>query len=100
VAHYTVNPLEKNMPVRDIVASFIETWNGATTFPELHYSTVKGGKGTHLPIDTCEFREYIDQLCGLEFDVMLETKEKEKDVLKVKGCTKDDKCLPPACSSK
>ncbi len=99
-AHYKVNPLEKNMPVRDIVESFIGTWKGATTFPELHYSTVKGGKGTHLPIDPGEFKDFIDRLRGLEFDVMLETKEKEKDVLKVKGFIKDDKCLQPAFSGK
>ncbi len=99
-AHYKVNPLEKNMPVRDIVESFIGTWKGATTFPELHYSTVRGGIGTHLPIDTGEFMDFVNKLCGLEFDVMLETKEKEKDVLKVKAYIIDDKCLQTAHSGK
>ena len=98
VAHYEVNPLENDMPLRDIVSEFLDTWKGATTSPDLHYSTVRGGRGTHLPIDPQDFWEFIDGLCGLEFDVMLETKEKEKDVLKVKACRKDDTCPQTAFS--
>jgi UV DNA damage endonuclease len=37
-------------------------------------------------VNAAEFWQYIDELQGVEFDVMLETKEKEKDVLKVKRC--------------
>ena len=93
IAHYRVNPLEDNIPVRELVASFLETWKTANTFPDLHYSTVEGGRGTHLPIDPDDFWKFIDSLCGLEFDVMLETKEKERDVLKVKDHKKDNTCL-------
>lgn len=85
VAHYRVNPLERPRPLREIVEYFLDTWHGASTFPELHYSTVREGKGTHMPIDPVEFWDYMDLLHGLKFDVMLETKEKELDVLKVKS---------------
>jgi UV DNA damage endonuclease len=83
VAHYHLNRLEGRMPVRGIVASFLDTWRGASTFPVLHYSTVSSD-GTHLPVNPVEFWSYINELRGLEFDVMLETSEKERDVLKVK----------------
>jgi UV DNA damage endonuclease len=83
-AHYQVNPLETGWPPREIVGQFLMTWRNATTFPVLHYSTIRPGSGTHMPVNPAEFWQYVEQLKGLEFDVMLETKEKEKDVLKVK----------------
>jgi UV DNA damage endonuclease len=76
-AHYQVNPLETGLPPREIVGQFLMTWCDAPTFPVLHYSTVRPGSGTHLPVNPEEFWQYIEQLRGLEFDVMLETKEKE-----------------------
>lgn len=85
VAHYRVNPLEKGLQPRPIVARFLDTWRGATTFPVLHYSTTLPDKGTHLPIDPAGFWSFVEALDGLAFDVMLETKEKEKDVLRVKA---------------
>jgi UV DNA damage endonuclease len=85
VAHYRVNPLENNWLAREIVSSFLDTWKGATTFPVLHYSTIQGRSGTHLPVDPLDFWAYVGELSGLRFDVMLETKEKERDVLKVKA---------------
>ena len=84
VAHYRVNPLENALPPRSIVEEFLSTWQGATTYPVLHYSTTSPDSGTHLPIDPAGFWEYVKLLHGLGFDVMLETKEKEKDVLKVR----------------
>lgn len=90
VAHYRVNPLERGLPPREIVSSFLDTWKGASTSPVLHYSTIRGRDGTHLPVDPADFWDYVDQLSGLDFDVMLETKEKERDVLKVKTC-RDEK---------
>lgn len=89
VAHYRVNPLEKRLNARNIVSRFLETWQGATTFPVLHYSTTLPDKGTHLPVNPAEFWDFIGSLEGLAFDVMLETKEKEKDVLKVKAWKKE-----------
>jgi UV DNA damage endonuclease len=53
----------------------------------LHYSTISGGVGTHLPVNAREFWDYVNLLKGLRFDIMLETKEKERDVLKVKTYT-------------
>ena len=50
----------------------------------LHYSTTSPDSGTHLPVDPAGFWDYVESLHGLGFDVMLETKEKEKDVLKVR----------------
>jgi UV DNA damage endonuclease len=83
-AHYRVNPLERKLPLRGIAEAFLATWKSATTYPVLHYSTTSPGSGTHLPVNPAEFWDYIGMLDGLGFDVMLETKEKEKDVLKVK----------------
>lgn len=97
VAHYRVNPLERGMPAREIVSSFLDTWGGASTFPVLHYSTIRGNEGTHLPVDPADFWSYVDQQYGLDFDVMLETKEKERDVLKVKAY-REEKCRTNAFS--
>ena len=97
IAHYRVNPLERGPPAREIVSAFLETWKGASTRPVLHYSTIQGNVGTHLPVDPVDFWNYINELCGLDFDVMLETKEKERDVLKVKA-NRDEKCRPAALS--
>lgn len=90
VAHFRVNRLEAVRPARDIVEQFLATWKRATTFPVLHYSTTAPGKGTHLPVDPGEFWQYIDLLEGLQFDVMLETKEKEKDVVRVREWQTED----------
>jgi UV DNA damage endonuclease len=84
VAHYRVNPLEAARPPRGIVEEFLATWQEANTSPVLHYSTTTATEGTHLPVDPADFWQFVEKLRGLEFDVMLETKEKEKDVLKVK----------------
>lgn len=91
IAHYHVNPLEKDKDPRQIVERFLETWHGASTTPVLHYSTVQGTSGRHLPVDPADFWEYVEKLNGLTFDVMLETKEKERDVLKVKSFASDHK---------
>ncbi len=96
-AHYRVNPLERGLPHREIVASFLDTWRGALTFPDLHFSTVDS-RGKHLPVDPREFWDYIDGLRGLEFDVMLETGEKERDVLRVKAFNKGQESTEGAFS--
>jgi UV DNA damage endonuclease len=85
VAHYRVNPLNKKMPVRELAEAFLDTWKGASTFPVVHFSTIRDNIGTHLPVDPHEFWIFVNELGGLKFDVMLETKEKERDVLKVKS---------------
>ena len=84
VAHYRLNPREAGEPIRGIVERFLSTWQGATTYPVLHYSTTSPASGAHLPVNPAEFWEYVRLLDGLGFDVMLETKEKEKDVIAVK----------------
>jgi UV DNA damage endonuclease len=85
IAHYRVNPLEQKIEPRQIVERFLDTWHSASTSPVLHYSTIQGTSGKHLPVDPADFWGYLDQLSGLSYDVMLETKEKERDVLKVKA---------------
>ncbi len=93
VAHYRVNPLERARPLRGIVEEFLATWKDATTYPVLHYSTTSPDSGTHLPVNPAEFWDYARLLEGLGFDVMLETKEKEKDVLKVKRFRHSDQVI-------
>jgi UV DNA damage endonuclease len=85
IAHYRVNPLERKKAPRQIVELFLDTWHGASTSPVLHYSTIMGASGKHLPVDPEDFWEYVGHLNGLTYDVMRETKEKERDVLKVKS---------------
>ena len=89
VAHYRVNRLEEKQDVRDIVDDFLDTWKRAATFPVLHYSTTLPDKGTHLPVNPADFWAFVESLNPRSFDVMLETKEKEKDVLKVKTWKKE-----------
>jgi UV DNA damage endonuclease len=94
IAHYRVNPIEQKTEPRQIVERFLDTWHGSSTSPVLHYSTILGGSGKHLPVDPIDFWEYVEQLSGLTYDVMLETKEKERDVLKVKSSARANGIKP------
>lgn len=85
VAHYRINPREKHEPIYEVMGRFLSTWREADTYPVLHYSTTLPDSGTHMPVDPADFMKVMEELRGLGFDVMLETKEKEKDVLKLKS---------------
>jgi UV DNA damage endonuclease len=61
------------------------TWNAEDGVPMVDYSTQQRGQrlGTHATsIDPARFLEFLQATSGLDFDLMLEIKDKEKSALK------------------
>jgi UV DNA damage endonuclease len=61
------------------------TWSKADGIPMVDYSTQKEGArmGTHAEqIDIDDFKQFIAKTEGLDFDIMLEIKDKERSALK------------------
>lgn len=76
--------------VETILKTFFATWNEK---PDIHYSTAKinSRAGSHAEsINLKEFKEFFLNYCHLDFDIMLETKDKDKSVLAVYEMFKSD----------
>lgn len=83
VFHHRVNPSMPQRSLREIVEAFSSTWP-AEERQEIHYSDQHPGKppGAHSEhIDVEAFARAYDALHGLELDVILEAKDKERSVL-------------------
>jgi len=78
----TQKPEDKNIEV--IMKTFFSTWNEKSGTPDIHYSTQKRGAraGSHAEsINLQEFKEFFLKYMHLDFDIMFETKDKDKSVL-------------------
>lgn len=61
-----------------------DTWTNTDGLPMVDYSSQAAGKriGTHSDtIDLAHFADFLSQLSGYDFDIMIEIKDKEKSVL-------------------
>lgn len=83
--HHQVLPGFEGSGIREIIERFNETWSGRRQ--KVHYSdqdTAKG-KGAHSKsIDVKSFGRFLQKIEGLELDVMLEVKDKQTSVLKLR----------------
>lgn len=84
--HHDVLPSFADRQIREIVSMCGETWESERQ--KVHYSNQDPTKlkGAHSEsIDGERFREFYRDIKGLELDVMLETKDKQESVLKLRG---------------
>jgi UV DNA damage endonuclease len=71
--------------IREGLAMAAETWQKDDGVPMVDYSSQQRGQrtGTHArTIDVSHFTQVLDETYGLDFDIMLEIKDKEKSALK------------------
>jgi len=72
--------------IESILKIFFATWNKDKEIPDIHYSSQKQNArpGSHAEsIDIKEFQTFYNQFKHFEFDIMLETKDKDISALKV-----------------
>jgi UV DNA damage endonuclease len=79
------NHLNNRESIREGIEMAGKTWSEADGIPMIDYSTQKEGAkmGTHAEhIDIDDFKQFIAETEGLDFDIMLEIKDKEKSALR------------------
>ena len=87
ILHHEINNTgkQKDNDLENILKLCFSTWNDKTGLPKIHFSTQKkdGKQGSHADsIDMHDFIEFYNRFKHLDFDIMFETKDKEKSVLK------------------
>jgi|SRR5579883_1665439 len=76
--HHALNNGGPNL--RETFPQFLSTWSQADGTPMMDYSSQECGKrvGTHCTsLDPEDFRRFLDEVEGYDFDLMLEIKDKE-----------------------
>jgi UV DNA damage endonuclease len=79
------NHLNNRESIREGIGMAGKTWRKVDGIPMVDYSTQKEGArmGSHAEqIDIDDFKQFIAETDGLDFDIMLEIKDKEKSALK------------------
>jgi UV DNA damage endonuclease len=83
--HYLVLPDFRGLGIRAVIKKFNATWSGRRQ--KVHYSDQDPdkSKGAHSrSVNVSHFGKYLDELRGLELDVMLEVKDKQTSVIKLR----------------
>lgn len=83
VFHFKCN--NSGESIRGSLSQVCSTWSGKDGLPIVDYSSQEKGKkiGTHAKtIDINDFKRFIKETEGLQFDIMCEIKDKERSVLK------------------
>jgi UV DNA damage endonuclease len=84
--HHQANPCRRS--VSDVLGDIFETWTAADGRPKVHVSSQAAGApaGTHAPfIDVRDMLAFLDVAPALAFDCMLEAKEKDRALLRLRG---------------
>lgn len=84
----------KDKDVEFIMKKFFSTWDEKSGLPDIHYSNQKENAraGSHSEaVDTDAFADFFLKYYHLDFDIIFETKNKEKSVLDVYKMFKTDK---------
>jgi UV DNA damage endonuclease len=87
VLHHQVNNggQEKDKDIKSIFEKCFATWNIGTGVPKIHFSTQKIGARYGVHADAVDINLLMEIYCefiNYDFDIMLETKNKEISVLK------------------
>lgn len=88
----TNQPEDQN--IEAIMKKFFSTWDQKSGLPDVHYSNQKANAraGSHSDaVNTESFAEFFLKYYHLDFDIIFETKNKEKSVLTVYEMFKTDK---------
>ncbi len=83
VFHFKCN--NSGQSIRGALSRVCSTWSGEDGLPIVDYSSQEKGKriGTHAKtIHTGDFKRFIKETEGLQFDLMCEIKDKERSALK------------------
>jgi len=86
VFHHQCFPSFQSLGIREIIEQFRSTWP-VTQRQKIHYSNQAAEKhrGAHSEgIDLEQFSRFYAEVKDLELDIMLETKDKQQSVLKVR----------------
>ena len=93
VFHHEVN--NSGETIREAFDVFTKTWKKKDGIPMVDYGSQQIGelKGKHADsIDLENFKKLLEETTPLDFDIMLEIKDKEKSALKaIKLASKDDR---------
>lgn len=87
VFHHEVLPSYENFKRRDLILLYKKTWP-QNERQKIHYSTQEQGKiaGTHAQkIDLLDFSKFYEEIKDLDLDIMLEIKDKENSLLKIRN---------------
>jgi len=90
IFHHKVLPSLTNLTTREILILFNGTWHGKRQ--KIHYSEQAQGKskGAHSEtISNTEFGKFYSKIKDLDLDIMLEVKDKQASLLKLKSRFKD-----------
>ena len=85
IFHHQILPSIKDKSIRETILLFAKTWPGSRQ--AIHYSNQDLAKkpGAHSKtIDLDEFDRFYTQVQDLDLDIMLEVKDKQDSVLKIK----------------
>eukprot|EP00743_Colponemidia_sp_Colp-15_P013181 GILK01015218.1.p1 GENE.GILK01015218.1~~GILK01015218.1.p1 ORF type:complete len:441 (-),score=79.91 GILK01015218.1:125-1447(-) len=80
--------LNEGEPMRDALVSALKTWSSQDGVPMIDYSSQQPNarKGNHAAtLNPDHFKQFVDLVGDLEFDAMLEIKDKERSVLKAQA---------------
>jgi UV DNA damage endonuclease len=93
--------LNNGVSLREAALAAAATWKNSDGCIMMDYSEQQKGKrpGTHAEsINLKKFNGFLRQIKGIEADIMLEIKDKEKSALKARGLIKNGKsCGSSAC---
>jgi UV DNA damage endonuclease len=85
VFHHTVNPGLAGINLAEIIENMRTTWQGERQ--KIHYSNQAEGKNRGAHSETIQiesFKDFFDSIKGQELDIMLEVKDKQESVLKLR----------------
>jgi UV DNA damage endonuclease len=85
VFHHQVNPGLVGMSPAEIIAEMNGTWRGERQ--KIHYSNQAEGKSRGAHSETIQveaFKQFFDSIKDMELDIMLEVKDKQASVLKLR----------------
>jgi UV DNA damage endonuclease len=86
IFHHQVLPSLNTLTTREILLQFTETWLGKRQ--KIHYSeqAPEKNKGAHSEtISVTQFGKFYSTIKDLELDIMLEVKDKQASLLKLKS---------------
>ena len=84
--------LNNGESIRDALIKAKKTWKKKDGLLMVDYSSGRRGKRTHAEhININDFKKFIEKTKGLNFDMMLEIKDKEKSALKAAALLKNEK---------
>ena len=85
--HHSLAPPVHPMRVREAVVAAAATWAPEDGRPEVHFATQEPGKrpGAHArTLNLDAFARFVDEVGDLPLDCILEVKDKEQSVLRVR----------------